>query len=168
MGLVTRRSIYNTLFDCGFKTLQHSRKGNSYSGGEDIEMTLMLSLLGYELWASPRLYYRHYITEERISQKHIEQLSIENGKVKTNILPYFWLYDRKHNVLRKNILIQMGVALLFYLENIFKKKLSNRIKALEYKSHLISLPGLLFSLRKNQAAIISIINRFNEYERREQ
>lgn len=160
MGLVTRRSIFSTLFDCGFRTLQHSRKGNSYSGGEDIEMTFMLSLLGYELWASPRLYYRHFITEERISQKHIEHMSIENGKVKTNILPYFWLYDSKHNILRKNIMVQMGVALLFYLENIFKKDFSHKIKALEYKSHLMTLPGLIFSLRKNQAAITSIIDRY--------
>jgi hypothetical protein len=77
------------LLKAGFKFSMVGRKGKQYNGGEDLEMTLMFSLLNYQLWRSPRMYYQHFITKERTTVSHLRKMSIGNGKVKTSILPYY-------------------------------------------------------------------------------
>ncbi len=160
MGLAIKRSVLLKLFEAGFKFVQLSRKGESVNGGEDIELTLMLSILNYQFWVSPRMYYQHFITKKRTTVDHVRKLCVGKGKVKTNILPYYWLYNRRSTILRQNLVVQSVVASYLSLKNAFAQNIVSRFHALEYVTHLATIPQLTFKLHKMQRNIKVVLKNY--------
>jgi glycosyltransferase involved in cell wall biosynthesis len=73
-GLVVRRKLLVELYDTpGFPVLV-GRRGSALTCGEDLEICLGVSLLGYRLWYDERLYLRHMVPSERISATYIRGL----------------------------------------------------------------------------------------------
>jgi glycosyltransferase involved in cell wall biosynthesis len=74
-GLVVRRKLLVQLYETpGFPILV-GRRGSALTCGEDLEICLGVSLLGYRLWYDERLYLRHMVPSERISATYIRGLT---------------------------------------------------------------------------------------------
>lgn len=162
MGAFTRKSIWTKLYKVGFNTIQEGRKGNSLGGGEDLEMTCMVTLLGYEIWESPQLYFQHFIPAERLSKEHVKKMSIGNGKVKTYILPYYWLCNNKLGILRNNLVIQMVIAFFHSIKKPFATSYYDQMKKIEYKIHFLTIPEIFFSYPRIRLEILKVKRNYQD------
>jgi glycosyltransferase involved in cell wall biosynthesis len=72
-GIVIRRELYIKAFS-NFTYVLGGRKGNELTSGEDSEMCLRFILMGYQLYYSEDLKFKHFIPEERLTIKYNERL----------------------------------------------------------------------------------------------
>ncbi|SRX55336.1 glycosyltransferase [Aequorivita sp. CIP111184] len=73
-GMVLRKSHWHQLKKHGFKHLLSDRIGKKLSSGGDTEYCYALRLLGYKVWYDERLYFKHYMTTERLSIKYVSRI----------------------------------------------------------------------------------------------
>ncbi|MEJ7827179.1 MAG: glycosyltransferase [Segetibacter sp.] len=72
-GCTYRKSAVISLFQKGFKYLLTGRNGNTLLCGEDHELCYALYLSGYQIWASDKLTFFHFIPNSRISFNYIKR-----------------------------------------------------------------------------------------------
>lgn len=73
-GMTIRKSQWIKLNKLGFVPLLTCRKGNSLSSGGDTEYSYVLRLLGYKMWYDERLYFKHYMPQERLNLRYISRI----------------------------------------------------------------------------------------------
>ena len=163
MGSFIQKSIFVQLYEAGFNTIQESRKGDGMDGGEDLEMSLMVALLGYEIWESPRLYYKHYIPADRINKPHLEKMSIGNGKAVFHEVPYVWLLQKStFSGIKNNVVYYALSASWHYLKHKLSRGYHNQLKATEYRVYLQTLFRAFHHVKGIQANLTEVKY---EYER---
>jgi len=69
-GCIVRKSAYMQLKELGFKGLLSDRKGSELSSGGDYELCYALAVIGYEIWYSDKLKFKHFITKERLTWEY--------------------------------------------------------------------------------------------------
>jgi glycosyltransferase involved in cell wall biosynthesis len=69
-GCIIRKSAYSQLKQSGFKGLLSDRKGSELSSGGDYELCYALAVIGYEIWYSDELKFKHFITKERLTWEY--------------------------------------------------------------------------------------------------
>jgi glycosyltransferase involved in cell wall biosynthesis len=69
-GCVIRKSAYKKLKDAGFRGLLSDRKGTELSSGGDYELCYALALIGYEIWYSDKLKFKHFISKDRLTWEY--------------------------------------------------------------------------------------------------
>ncbi len=140
MGAFVQKNMFVNLYKAGFNTIQEGRRGNAMSGGEDLEMSLMVSLLGYDIWESPQLFYQHFIPENRIDKHHLEKMSIGNGKAVAYEIPYAWILQKNTSSSLKNNVVYYALSAVWrYLKHKMSGGYHNQLKAIEYSSVLAEL-----------------------------
>jgi hypothetical protein len=83
--LVVRRKLLVELYDTPGFPILIGRRGSALTCGEDLEICLGVSLLGYRLWYDERLTLRHIVPAERINATYIRGL-IEGFKAAHPVL----------------------------------------------------------------------------------
>lgn len=73
-GLVTTRQALTKLSDRGFIPILPDRMGTKLTSGGDTELSYALRLAGYSLWYSPRLTFKHYMPESRLTEEYLFRL----------------------------------------------------------------------------------------------
>lgn len=73
-GMMLRKSHWLQLKTVGFRHLLSCRKGESLSSGGDTEYSYALRLLGYSIWYDERLYFKHYMTANRLTLNYLVRL----------------------------------------------------------------------------------------------
>jgi glycosyltransferase involved in cell wall biosynthesis len=74
-GLFFRKQALIELEQKGFENQSTGRNGKSLSGGEDLELTLGVMLLGYEYWYDDTLVFKHFIESHRLTWEYYLRLS---------------------------------------------------------------------------------------------
>jgi glycosyltransferase involved in cell wall biosynthesis len=107
-GLCVRRHVYDILFELNWKPFLHGRVGNKQSAGADSEMCYITRLLGYKIYYSNLLRFKHFTAPHRISWDRLMRMTVGFGEADVFTLPYKILYEESKgnksllNSLRKN------------------------------------------------------------------
>lgn len=73
-GMILRRAAWARLELTGYEPRLTGRQGSSLSSGEDNEICLLLSLMGWKIHFSPRLVFRHVIGPGRLDERYCREL----------------------------------------------------------------------------------------------
>ena len=87
-GMVLRSSAWDQLSRTGYKLRLMGRQGGRLTSGEDNEMCLLLSLMGWKLHYSPRLVFQHRIGPRRLEEEYCRALHRGFGEAMTLLNPY--------------------------------------------------------------------------------
>jgi len=69
-GIAFRKSVYKIVMDGLFPSLLLDRKGNELSAGGDSEMCLRFIIIGYKLYYTNKLKFKHLITANRLTLEY--------------------------------------------------------------------------------------------------
>ena len=70
-GMFLRKDALLNLQQSGFKSLLSDRKGTALSSGGDLELGLALRLVGWKLYFSEDLYFKHYMPAGRLTEDYL-------------------------------------------------------------------------------------------------
>ncbi len=73
-GIIFRKSAYKSVINPAFPSLLTDRKGNELSSGGDSEMCLRFVIVGYKLYYTGKLKFKHFITSNRLTIAYREKL----------------------------------------------------------------------------------------------
>jgi glycosyltransferase involved in cell wall biosynthesis len=88
-GLCVRKSAWQLLTECGYRSFLTDREGNALSSGGDSEICLALRIAGWKLWFTPRLRMHHFIPREKLNWKYLRRLHRGFGASHIQLAPYF-------------------------------------------------------------------------------
>jgi len=91
-GLSVRKLIYDYLFENNWKPLLEGRVGNTQSAGADSEMCLITRHLGYKIFYSNDLHFKHFTAKHRITWERLKNMTQGFGESDVFTLPYKILY----------------------------------------------------------------------------
>lgn len=94
-GMVSRKSHNLELKSYGFLHLLKGRVGASLSSGEDTEYCYALRLLGKKMWFDERLYFKHFMSEGRLSLAYVSRLRKAMTYSNFILWPYLDLLGKK-------------------------------------------------------------------------
>lgn len=121
-GMVIRKSHWVQLKELGFKPLLTCRKGNTLSSGGDTEYSYVLRLLGYKMWYDERLYFKHFMTKERMSLEYVSR--IRKAMSASNFVLRVYKNELKKNTVFKKDFFN---AMIFEVKKRFLKQAKRRI-----------------------------------------
>jgi len=116
-GLSLRKNIITKLYALGFESLLSDRKGNSLSSGGDSELTYLISILGYELWSSPLLRYKHFLQTNRLNRAHLMKLNYGIGSSAPMLLVYRIIQLNQVNSINSNWSFQLIKSFVHLIYN---------------------------------------------------
>jgi len=108
---VFRKSVLEYIREIGHESLLIGRKGSQLSGGEDYEYSLLVTMLGYQLWYSPRLRFKHYMPEQRMNRDYLKRLIFGSAKGYASLLLYRLVINGTYSDIRSNWWYQYMKAL---------------------------------------------------------
>lgn len=94
-GMITRKSIWEHLFQSDYKFLCTDRTGNNLSTGGDIEMCAIVRKLQLKIYYSSEIYLKHFIPKERLTLSYLKRNAFGVGMFYTNIQPYLYVLSKK-------------------------------------------------------------------------
>lgn len=123
-GMVLRTSAIHKLLLCGFSFIDRIR-------GDDTEICYALRLANYEIWYHEKLYFKHFITSDRLTLEYSLKLAKIGGKIKPyeqaylevlayeSIKPSRWFFLNKvsKNLVTGKIFLYILMTLKLYLKN---------------------------------------------------
>lgn len=116
-GMVLRKTHHIELERLGFRQLLDDRIGSSLSSGGDTEYCFALRLLGYKMWYDERLYFKHFMTEGRLSLNYVSR--IRKAMTYSNFMLWSYLDLLSKKPKSRLDFIRLGLRRLPYL--FFKK-----------------------------------------------
>jgi glycosyltransferase involved in cell wall biosynthesis len=150
-GFILRREIFETLDAITFKSLLSDRKGNQLMSGGDTELCLVTNYLGYDVYCSMQLQFKHLMPAGRMSWDYLKKLYYGFGRMRLYSQAYKQLETRTE-VPGKNLRLPLWLD-----------KYLHRLKELKYY-----LPQILFKLNEegNDAVLKYLALRGELYELR--
>jgi glycosyltransferase involved in cell wall biosynthesis len=91
-GIALRKAIYLQAFS-NFPSILSGRKGKVLSSGEDSEMCMRFLLLGYRLFYTDALFFKHFIQEDRLNEIYNQQLVEGFIAAHQTLSIYSWFVD---------------------------------------------------------------------------
>jgi glycosyltransferase involved in cell wall biosynthesis len=91
-GLCVRKKVYEKLFEINWKPFLQGRIGDKQSAGADSEMCYITRLLGYSIYYSNQLKFKHYTANHRITWDRLKRMTEGFGEADVFTLPYKILY----------------------------------------------------------------------------
>ena len=92
-GLCVRKKVYEKLFEINWKPFLQGRIGNRQSAGADSEMCYITRLLGYSIYYSNQLKFKHFTANHRITWDRLKRMTEGFGEADVFTLPYKILYE---------------------------------------------------------------------------
>jgi glycosyltransferase involved in cell wall biosynthesis len=99
-GLVTRKSLMKKVFDPKFPMLLSGRSGGRLLAGDDSEICARILLLGYSLYYSEKLFFKHYIPSNRLNWKYKKEMH-EGFEISYQILILYFDFLKYLNTKKK-------------------------------------------------------------------
>lgn len=127
-GCTVRKSAYNKLKEAGFKGLLSDRKGSELSSGGDHELCYALAVIGYDIWYSDKLKFKHFITKERLTWEYCLRFIQESTRCFEVLTSYKLLLKKK----KVNIFTYLMMVNIFYH---FRQIIPVLIKRIIYKAN---------------------------------
>jgi glycosyltransferase involved in cell wall biosynthesis len=142
-GLSVRKAVYDKLFQINWKPFLQGRVGNKQSAGADSEMCYITRLMGYKIFYSNQLKFKHFTSAPRITWDRLTRMTEGFGESDVFTLPYKILYEEAKgqkslinklrrkwwfNFLGKKISLLLQDPLLFLDAPDYSKKQLNRIR----------------------------------------
>lgn len=152
-GAVYRTNVVKSLYAKGFKSVLTDRNGESLSSGGDIELSMAISLMGFEVKGSDELVFEHFMPKVRCSKSYFRNLIWNIGISDTLLLPYKYKYS---NVSRNGIKRQwfwnlfIKIYSTFLIEKQFSKYFSFSLNSLFNWTYLL---GFLYGLYHNRKTL---------------
>lgn len=107
-GMLARRSALMNLWSSDFQGLLSGRIGTKcLSAGEDSEMSILLTMSGYQLWYSSALAFKHFIPTSRTRWQYIRKLRWATGRANARLLPHKLLALNNQNSIRSIWILQV-------------------------------------------------------------
>jgi glycosyltransferase involved in cell wall biosynthesis len=168
-GLAMRKIIWNNLENIGFKSMLLGRTGNKVTSGEDVEMNYMVQILGYDLFFSPKLHFKHLMANNRLTWEYLKKLkrgfgssAIYHGFYKNVLYPTtfrtqirrFWLGE-----FVLNLLILFAKFVLFFPFSLVDKEGSWRCASWQYSAGRVAE---IWNLREDYQKINQKINQYRK------
>lgn len=154
-GAVYRKSIFSKLYENNIKFYLTGRNGNQLLCSEDVEMGYWIALLGYKIWFSVELKFKHQIEKKRLTWKYVLKNAYGHGCSKAFLRPYSKILFHDNYSLIKD-----GFQFLKDIFSIYKYRNDDKTRRLcyinlyqrmgEIKSYVVS-----FQKIKNQSNDIS-------------
>lgn len=146
-GMLARRQalmeVYQT-FDLALSSRSGTKK---LGGGEDLELCLLLSILGYRLWGNPLLTFGHEIAVERLNWRYIKSLRFATGVSNAQLAPIKFVAQQKEKNYKSKWAVQL-LATMFRVLGFGTRYPFSKHHAMEFWHQLGRAKGLLF-LRKS-------------------
>jgi glycosyltransferase involved in cell wall biosynthesis len=143
-GMVLRKLVWNELRLRGYSPILSDRLGSMLSSGGDTELCFAIRLLGYKLWYSDTLVFKHFMPAQRLTINYLIQLnkSLAYSSARLSIHRYV-LENQKINkwILSKDFIYK----LIFLIRSLYRSLIfdSNRIdKRLDLDFSFYSLRGI--------------------------
>ena len=159
-GMILRKhavtKIYRTTELC-----LSGRVGTKHlAGGEDIELCLLLSIHGYQLWGSPELRFGHDIATERLTWKYVVALRYAMGTANAKLTALNFVANHKEKKLKSSWFVQTTATLLRTVVLGIKYPFS-KLSALEFWYHLGRLSVFISGPKKYRTAIKELTQQRN-------
>ena|ERR1043165_1964091 len=90
-GFIARRRLFDELDALGFKSLLSGRKGDKVTSGEDTELCLMARFLGYDIYATQQLKFKHLMTDGRMNWNYMKKLHRGFGRARVYLNAYRYM-----------------------------------------------------------------------------
>lgn len=104
-GLNVRKSVYDHLYAINWEPFLQGRVGNKQSGGADSEMCYITRHLGYKIYYSNDLKFKHFTAENRITWERLKNMTWGFGAADVFFLIYKITYlESKQQTSFKNTL----------------------------------------------------------------
>lgn len=87
-GLSVRKEVYDHLYSLNWQPFLEGRVGNRQSSGADSEMCFITRLLGYKIYYSNELHFRHFTAANRISWERLKNMTYGFGAADVFVLVY--------------------------------------------------------------------------------
>lgn len=98
-GMVVNKAAYHSLTkEYNFEFQVSDRTGNKLTSSGDHELCLALKLIGYKIFYSKRLVFKHYIPEKRTHINYYKKLFLSFGASDARLLVYFTDQTNINNV----------------------------------------------------------------------
>lgn len=127
-GMSFRKSIIDYLNQNNWVPFLQGRVGNKQSAGADSELCYITRYLGYKIFYSNQLHFKHFTAKHRISWERLENMTQGFGESDVFTLPYKILYEDLTgknlflNRLRKNWWFNLWAKkAAFFIRNPFYK-----------------------------------------------
>lgn len=73
-GVVVKANVLRSIYQYNIHSLLLGREGKLLNAGDDAEISCWFLMLGYRLWYDDRLYFKHFIAKERLSENYVKGL----------------------------------------------------------------------------------------------
>jgi len=95
-GMVIRKDVLIRMYALGFESLIADRKGEALTSGGDTEICIWYKFWGYKLYYDGSLVFRHFIPQDRLTDKYYLKRAFEKGKIEAvfEIYRVIFLGDR--------------------------------------------------------------------------
>ena len=111
-GMILRRQALLQVYE-NFRLELSGRVGNTkLAAGEDLELCLLLAILGYQLWGNPALTFGHAIAMERIDWQYVKSLRYAAGTANAKLAPTKFVAQRRETSFKSRWSVQFLAALL--------------------------------------------------------
>lgn len=154
-GLVVRREVLARLFSSGFVPLLSDRSGGKLTSGGDVELSYALRLMGYQLWYSSKLEFRHYLPAARLTESYLYDLVSSMSYCSGTLMCYIYAITGKYvntRVWWKDVAYQ----LFFLIRAVIRYPFGDR--------SMDSKLGLAFSYNRTRSILHQIINYASRYQ----
>lgn len=78
-GLSVRKAVFDHLYAIGWTPFLEGRVGTKQSGGADSEICYITRYLGYKIYYSNELHFKHFTAENRLSWDRLERMTYGFG-----------------------------------------------------------------------------------------
>lgn len=147
-GMILIKDVLLKIYDSGYKSLLTDRKGKEISSGGDTEICLLFKKEGYEVWYSPKLKFKHYIPEERLTIVYLEKLYKSFGILIAKIYSLKLEAEGSSNSYKNNHSYQITIALILLIKYTFTPYNNTLKRKLNYSLNKERLNYLLKKTKK--------------------
>ncbi|MEE4248067.1 MAG: glycosyltransferase, partial [Kangiellaceae bacterium] len=143
-GMMIRKSHWVELKSNGFNHMLSCRRGNELSSGGDTEYCFALRLLGYKIWYDSRLYFKHFMTRNRLNLDYLYRL--RKSMVYSNFVLIAYKDKLRNKTRNRYNFIKSGLNgfPLLYLKKVFDFIFGDEAKQREVKLYFAKLKYLFF------------------------
>jgi len=103
-GVVVRANVLRKIYGNGIHSLLLGREGKVLNAGDDAEISCWFLMLGYKFWYDERLYFKHFISKERLTETYVKGLVAGFDRSTPIMSAYYRIIDFQRDFLgRKSI-----------------------------------------------------------------
>lgn len=151
-GMGLRKSVYLQALEKGFRSLLTDRKGLELSSGGDIELCFMFRLMGYEIFQSDQLSFKHFVDESKLTENYRQRINKGFAKTLLALRPYDLVVSKRRE----------SPGVLWFKEYCYlvKETMLNLIESKEDWSYLKSALKIMLTHQKEFCLNVEQVRTF--------